>query len=160
MRAKPLLYLETSVFGFAFDQYPANAFRRHAVRLLFDQIALGGFRAVTSPLTVREFNRAALPLRGRLLGMLDNVKLLDTADSDVEQLAGLYVKESVIPEDYDDDARHAAYATLSESDVLVTLNLKHLANEWAQRRLNAINLLGGFRPLSIRTPEEVIKYEE
>jgi hypothetical protein len=36
----------------------------------------------------------------------------------------------------------------------------HLANEWAQRRLSAINLREGFRPLSIRTPEEVIKYEE
>ena len=160
MQVTPLLYLETSVFGFAFDRHPGNAFRRRSVRTLFDQIARGQFRAVTSPLTIREFNQAATDLRDQLVGLLTDVRLLDIADSDIEQLAGLYVKEGVIPEDYDDDARHAAYATLSESEVLVTLNLKHLANEWAARRLNAINMREGLRLLSIRTPEEVVKYEE
>jgi hypothetical protein len=59
MRVAPVLYLGTSVFGFAFDRHPGNAFRRQSVRTLFDQIALGEFRAVTSPLTIREFNQAA-----------------------------------------------------------------------------------------------------
>ena len=31
MRHKPLLYLETSVFGFYFDTEPRNAVRREAV---------------------------------------------------------------------------------------------------------------------------------
>lgn len=59
-----------------------------------------------------------------------------------------------------DDARHAAYATLLGADVLVSLNLQHLASEWAERKLNGVNLLLGYPALSIRTPEEVVYRED
>jgi hypothetical protein len=69
-------------------------------------------------------------------------------------------KEGIIPVAFEADALHAAYATVSECEVLVTLNLKHLANEWAARKLNAVNVREGYPPVSIRTPEEVVRYEE
>jgi hypothetical protein len=65
----------------------------------------------------------------------------------------------VIPERFASDAQHAAYATLARADVLVSLNLQHLANEWAMRRVNGVNLNEGYPMISIRTPEEVIRYE-
>lgn len=54
MKHRPLLYLETSIFGFYFDDEPRNATRREAVRTLFDQIDLGILGAVTSPVTADE----------------------------------------------------------------------------------------------------------
>jgi hypothetical protein len=48
MKHKPLLYLETSLFGFYFDTESRNASRREAVVGLFDQVRLGILDAATS----------------------------------------------------------------------------------------------------------------
>jgi hypothetical protein len=44
--------------------------------------------------------------------------------------------------------------------VLVSLNLRHLANEWSERELNAVNLRERYRLIGVRTPEEVLHYED
>jgi len=72
----------------------------------------------------------------------------------------MYVAEGIIPATYNADALHAAYAAVSGTEVLVTLNLRHLANEWTSRRLNAVNLREGYPLVSIRTPEEVVRHED
>ena len=51
MKHRPLLYLETSVFGFYYDEEPRNVLRREAVVALFTQIRAGILDAFTSPLT-------------------------------------------------------------------------------------------------------------
>ena len=160
MKHKPLLYLETSVFGFCFDSEPRNATRREAVAELLRQIRLGVFDGGTSPVTFREFRDAAEPLRSKLLAFLDDVRVLPADDDEVERLAAAYVREQVLPEKYMDDARHVADATITKADVLVSLNLRHLANEWAERRVAAVNLREGYQVLRIRTPEEVLSYED
>jgi hypothetical protein len=59
-----------------------------------------------------------------------------------------------------DDAAHIAIATVAGVDVVVSCNLKHLANELASRRFLAVNILQGYSTsLSIRQLEEVIEYE-
>ena len=84
-----------------------------------------------------------------------------TADKDeVERLALAHLNGGVIPEQYAEDAEHVAYATACKADVLVSLNLRRLANERAERRVCAVNLREGYQSLSIRTPEEVLEYED
>ncbi len=156
----PLLYLETSVFGFYFDEEPRNASRREAVAALFDQIRLGILHAATSSRTVLELNQAAEPLRTRLLSLLADTELLEADDSETERLAAAYLREGVIPAKEVEDARHVAYATVGRADVLVSLNLRHLANEWAERNIGAVNLREGYQPVRIRIPEEVLRYED
>jgi len=160
MKQRPLLYLETSVFGFCFDEKPYNILRRQAAELLFRQIEDEIFRAVTSPLTTKELNRSAEPLRSQLLDLVEHVEELVLDEDDVERLADAYLADGVAPADFADDARHAAYASIAGADVLVSMNLQHLANEWAERRLNAVNLREGYVLIGVRTPEEVLRYEE
>jgi len=157
---KPLLYIETSVFGFYFDEEPRNAFRREMVVAMFDQIRLGILEATTSSRTVLELDRSAEPLRSRLMSLLEDIRLLDIDDSEAERLAGAYLRDGVIPAAEVEDARHVAYATVGRADVLVSLNLRHLANEWAVRSIGVVNQREGYQLLSIRTPEEVIRYED
>ena len=160
MNARPLLYLETSIFGFYFDPLPVNRHRQEAVKTLFRQIADGDFAAVTSELTVRELSRAHESIRPRLLDLVAKIEILDVSDDAIERLAMLYLAEGAVPERFSDDARHVACAVLAGADLAVSLNLAHIANEWAERRINAVNLREGYPLLSIRTPEEVIKYED
>ena len=157
---RPLLYLETSVFGFCFDERPRNALRREAAVALLGQVALGLFDAMTSALTFEELTRAREPLRTKLMAAVGDVRLLKTDKQEVERLAAAYVRDSVIPPAFADDAGHVAYATIGRADLLVSLNLRHLANEQAERRIGAVNLREGYQMLRIRTPEEVLRYED
>ena len=157
---RPLLYLETSVFGFCFDENPRNALRREAAAALLRQVSLGLFDGVTSPLTFEELRRAREPLRAKLLAAVSDVNQLKADKQEVERLAAAYIRSSIIPQVFADDAGHVAYATIGKADVLVSLNLRHLANEWAERRIGAVNLQEGYQLLRIRTPEEVLAYED
>jgi hypothetical protein len=157
---RPLIYVETSVFGFYFDEEPRNVLRREAVVELFDQIRLGTLAAATSALTFEELGRAPEPMRSKLLALLSGVQRLAADRDEVERLTEAYRRERVVPDEFAEDAEHVAYATVCKVDVLVSLNLRHLANEWAERRICAVNLREGYQVLSIRTPEEVLKYED
>jgi len=57
VKQRPLLYIETSVFGFYHDKEPRNALRREAVRELLRQLDLGILKGVVSRLTLRELGR-------------------------------------------------------------------------------------------------------
>ena len=160
VKHRVLLYIETSVFGFYYDEEPRNALRREAVRELFRQIDLGILDAATSPVTSTELTAAAEPLRTKVLTLLAGVAPLRADEAEVTLLAEVYVKEGVIPAAEGLDARHAAYATVGRAEVIVSLNLRHLANEWTARRLNAVNLREGYPLVSIRTPEQVVLYED
>ena len=160
MKHRPLLYLETSVFGFRFDSEPRDALRREAVTALFEQVRLGILDAATSPVTFEELDRTPEPLKADLLDLLGSVRRLTADKDEVERLALAYLRDRVIPEQYTEDAEHVAYATVRKADVLVSLNLRHLANEWAERRVCAVNLREGYQAISIRTPEEVLEYED
>jgi hypothetical protein len=159
VKHRPLLYIETSVFGFCFDENPRNAVRREAAVALLEQVGLGLFDAVTSALTFEELTRAREPLRARLVAAVSDVHLLKVDKQEVERLAAAYIRDNVIPQPFADDAGHVAYATIGKADLLVSLNLRHLANERTERMIGAVNLREGYQLLRIRTPEEVLRYE-
>jgi len=155
----PLLYIETSVFGFCFDEEPRNVLRRESALTLLRQMRLGILDGGTSPVTYHEFEGAAEPLRSRLLELLNDVRILPADDEEVERLAQVYLREGIVPSKFADDARHVAYATICGAGVLVSLNLRHLANEWTERKVAAVNQRERYGILHIRTPEEVLSYE-
>jgi predicted nucleic acid-binding protein len=157
---KPLLYIETSVFGFCFDTEPRNALRRDAALMLLEQIRLGILDGGTSPVTYHEFENAAEPLRSKLLALLDDVRILPADDDEVERLAEVYLRDGIVPANFADDARHVAYATVCRAGVLVSLNLRHLVNEWTERKVALVNQREKYGVLHIRTPEEVLRYED
>ena len=160
VKHRPLLYIETSVFGFYFDAEPRNALRREAVVTLLNQIRMGILDAFTSALTFSELSRTGGSRREELLALLAEVRTLPLNDNEIDALTEAYVRDGIIPSDFAEDAVHVACATLGRADVLVSLNLRHLANEWVERRIAATNLHEGHQALRIRTPEEVLTYED
>lgn len=89
-----------------------------------------------------------------------NIKVVDVNENELEELVEKYIAENIVPDEFINDARHVGYATIMRVDILVSFNLKHIANEWSSRRFNSVNLKEGYPELTIRTPEEVIHYEE
>jgi hypothetical protein len=148
------------VFGFCFDKEPRNAIRRDAALALFEQIRLGILNAVTSPVTFLELDRTAELLRPQLMALLEDVQVLEADEAEVARLTAVYKNEQVILRQHLNDARHVAFATIGKADVLVSLNLRYVANDWAERTIGAVNLREGYQVLRVKTPEEVLRYED
>ena len=75
-------------------------------------------------------------------------------------LAGKYITEGVIGRGKLVDAEHIAIATINRVDVLVSWNFRHIVNLQKIRGYNSVNLKYGYSLLEIRSPLEVITYEE
>lgn len=58
------------------------------------------------------------------------------------------------------DAQHIALATVRRVDVLVSWNFRHIVNLQRIHGYNSVNLRHGHPLLEIRTPQEVVHYEE
>ena len=157
------VYVETSVFGFYFDTSIVHRQKRRAVRTLFQQIKDGLFEGCVSGLVRAELLKAPSPYRERFLKLIDQycLKAIDYDEDEVGELHEKYMDAKVVPASVADDAVHIAIATVGDMDVVVSCNLKHIANELAARRFLAVNLREGYGSnLSIRQPEEVIIYED
>lgn len=161
---KLALYIETSLFGFYYDDTIANKEKQESVRRLFKQIADGYFRSgFVSKVTIAELGRSPGKIKDRLLSLINKYQLkeIETDDTKVEELLRYYVKEMPIFKRWENDARHIAIATVSDVDILVTLNCEHIANEQTILKVKEINKrLGYIKDLDIRRPEEVVFYED
>jgi predicted nucleic acid-binding protein len=148
-------YLETTVPNFLFAHDAPE--KRAATEQFFRWLRVSPDEYFVSELVLAELSRAQPPLRGKLLATVArlSVKTLPIT-VEAEGLAQRYLADGVLPPRYRDDALHVAIAVLHHLDVVVTWNMKHLANVRRIAGLNRTNLVMGFAPIRIHTPEEVI----
>jgi len=149
------LYLETTVPSFLFaDDAPE---KQQVTRQFFKWLAISPDKLYISELVLAELNRASPDVRNKLLEAVVRlpVENLSITDEAVD-LAGRYVGDGVIPARYRDDAVHVALAVLNNLDVVVTWNMKHLANVRRIEGINRTNLSLRLPLIRIHTPEEVI----
>lgn len=151
----PRIYIDTSVIGGCFDKEFAEWSNK-----LFDEIIAGKKIANVSDIVVDELNDAPENVRNKILSIpaqfLNQIKKNDEADF----LASKYIEFKAISNNFYNDALHIAIATINNCDVLVSWNFKHIVNYRRIILYNSINLMFGYKSIDIRTPKEVISYEE
>lgn len=76
------------------------------------------------------------------------------------KLAGAYIQEKVVGKTSIEDCRHIAMATIYKVDVLASWNFKHIVNLERIKGYNSINLKLGYSMIEIRSPKDLIKYED
>lgn len=76
------------------------------------------------------------------------------------ELATKYIEEKVVGVTSFDDCLHIATATLNKADILVSWNFKHIVNVYRIRGYNSINLRMNYISLEIRSPKEILEYED
>lgn len=151
---KQRIYIDTSVVGGYFDEeFSADTIP------FFKRVKNGEITIIVSDLLEAELLRAPefvkelIPTIGKL--NIENVKLSPEAIL----LADKYITAKVIGKTSRADCQHIAMATLSNADVLVSWNFKHIVNLDRIRGYNGINLQNGYKLIEIRTPKEIYKYE-
>jgi len=147
-------YFDTSVFGGAFD-----AEFEEETLLLFEKVKLGQIICVYSDLTESELSKAPKQVQIFFNQFVDNYSERVEVPDEAYKLGQIYVDEKVVGLTSLDDCIHIATATLSKVDMLVSWNFKHIVNIFRIRGYNSINLRLGYSTLEIRSPKEIVGYE-
>ena len=151
---KQRIYIDTSVFGGFFDME-----FEEFTKPLFERINNGEFIILFSDVTQEELKFAP----GKVKTLVTRIKadltdFLETDDEAVE-LALEYQKEKVVGKTSYADCLHIALATVNLADLLISWNFKHIVNIERIRGYNAINMKNGYKQLEIRSPRDIISYE-
>lgn len=87
------------------------------------------------------------------------IKRIELTEEAVK-LADAYISEKVVGKTSREDCFHIALATINKVDILVSWNFKHIVNIFRIRGYNAVNLKLGYSQIDIRSPKEIIYYEQ
>jgi hypothetical protein len=152
---KRRIYTDTSVIGGCLDVEFEDASRQ-----LLDMFKTGEAILVLSDLTLLELQGAPARVRAVLVEVPEAHREYVELTEEAAVLAQRYIDAGVIGAAKRVDAQHIAIATISRVEVLVSWNFRHIVNLPRIRGYNAVNLRDGYPLLEIRTPQEVIRYEE
>lgn len=147
------IYIDTSVLGGYFDKEFDTATRR-----LFDEVKRGEYKVVLSNITEGELLNAPERIRTLLNDLEIDYEIIALTD-DAVHLALEYIRENVVGQASYDDCLHIAIATISRLDLLVSWNFKHIVNIKRIRGYNGINIKNGYPSIEIRSPKDLIDYE-
>ena len=148
-------YFDTSVFGGALDSVFAEITLQ-----LFERVNFGDIICVFSDLTETELVNAPENVIEHFKSLRkDKLERVIVTD-EILNLAFKYVAEGVVGKTSFDDCVHIATATIYKADILVSWNFKHIVNVYRIRGYNSINIRSNYQSLEIRSPKEIIEYED
>ena len=152
---KQRIYIDTSVVGGYFDEEFSEATQELFKRLESNEIVfvvsdLLDLELIGAPLKVQEL------LDGFSPDKFERIQLTEEAI----KLADTYVAEKVVGKTSLEDCRHIALATINRVDVLASWNFKHIVNLDRIKGYNSINYRLGYPMSEIRSPKDLIHYED
>ena len=149
-----LVYIDTSVVGGVFDK----EFELWT-NIFFDQVRNGEFKIAVSELLVEELKPAPEHIRDFIYTLPEDQVLVARYEDDARELADKYQEAGIVGPTSLTDCRHIATATVNNIRILASWNFKHIVNLNKIQLYNAVNIKEGYIPLEIRTPRELLDYE-
>ena len=127
MKKKIRIYLDTSVISYL-DQLDAPQKMRETQEV-WEILKSKKYEIIISSIALSEISECNPGKRERLIDYLSEIDYIDyQADKDTEALANLVIQENILKPKSIDDALHIASAILSDSDIILSWNFKHLVN--------------------------------
>ncbi|GHV55692.1 hypothetical protein FACS1894216_18630 [Synergistales bacterium] len=152
------IYLETSVISHL-DQEDAPD-KTLDTRELWKDIKADKYNVVISDLTLLEINRCFEPKRSFLLQDIAMIVREEVTRSiETERLSALYVKVGGLPPKSRDDATHIAIATVSNCDIILSWNFRHIVKLRAITAVESVNIREGYNIPRIMSPSMLIDRE-
>jgi predicted nucleic acid-binding protein len=149
--AKLRVYLDTSVLSAYYDDRAPD---RQAQTEEFWK-RLGDFETATSELTREEIGQTSDSSRRRLLlKLLDELTIYPITE-EMKDLGRQYIASGVFSLIMLNDALHVAAAALSQQDVLLSWNFKHMVNRLRRAKVNQVNIARGLPTIEILAPPEL-----
>lgn len=152
---KQRFYFDTSIFGGVYD----IEFEEETLQL-FERVKLGKIVCVYSDLTETELIKAPENVKKYFKNLPKENTEKVIVNVEIIELATKYVEEKVVGKTSFDDCIHIATATLNKVDMLISWNFKHIVNIYRIRGYNSINIKMNYSSLEIRSPKEILEYED
>jgi len=149
------IYIDTSVIGECFD----TEFEKWSNGLIAD-FNNGIYMPVLSEITTIEINKAPEFVKLKYTEILELKPEILVVGNETLELLQSYKAHNILGEKFRNDLLHIALATVSEVDILVSWNFKHIVHFDKIMLFNAVNIELGFKPLNIFSPREVTTYEQ
>jgi predicted nucleic acid-binding protein len=149
------VYIDTSVVGGQFDkEFSADT------APFFDAVEKELFIIIISDLLEAELLRAPQFVQDFLKSIPKKQIEIVRLTKEAADLADQYISAKVVGPTSRADCQHIAMATLAKADILVSWNFKHIVNLDKIRGYNGVNYQLGHNMLEIRTPKEIISYDD
>jgi len=148
------IYIDTSIVGGFFDEE-----FEEATKELFKRLEKGEIVFVISDLLDLELIEAPERVRELLYNYSSNMFERISLTGEAIKLADNYISGQVVGKTSLEDCRHIALATINRVDVLTSWNFKHIVNLDRIKGYNSVNLRLGYQILEIRSPKDLIRYE-
>jgi predicted nucleic acid-binding protein len=155
--AKPTVYLDTNILSALFlrDRGISARHRQLATREWWQQERTH-FDIFASVFTESELSRGHFAGQTKAIKACRRLKYLPMRRT-VQECAGVFVKEGLIPPTKQGDAIQLALATVYEVDYLLTWNYAHLANVEVQRKLSELAARHRWTTTTLVSPENIPK---
>ena len=147
------IYADTSVFGGVFDAEFASPSKQ-----FFAEVDAGRFTLVTSAIVEAEIEPAPEHIREFFARYVKVAEVVHLSQEAI-RLQQQYVSSGVVTEKSSEDALHVAVATVSQCNLIVSWNFKHIVHFDKIPKYNAVNTLSGYGQIGIYSPLEVINYD-
>lgn len=148
------IYLDTSVIGGCFDDEFSEESRK-----LINEIKNNDKKGVISDITLREMMEAPQEIIQYFHTFKETLEIVQIT-TEADDLSEEYLRAKIIGVKFKNDSLHIAAATISQVDVLVSWNFKHIVNYNKIIQFNSVNIRNGFKPLQIFSPKEVLSYDK
>ena len=154
------VYLDTLVISYL-DQQDAPE-QMQETREVWERIKAGQYEVFISDVVLRELADCKEEAkRDLLIGHLAEIKYnLIAVDDDIAKLAEKIVTKGVLKQKNIDDCQHIAAAILSDCDIIVSWNFKHIVNVKTIRGIKVITTIEGYKDLLIYQPTALLNEEE
>ncbi len=149
-----LVYVDTSVFGGVFDEEFAEA-----SRAFFNQVQSGRFDVLVSSVVLDELLDAPEQVRRFYASLGSRVTVAELSEAALE-LVRHYIAAGIVGERWRADAQHVAVAAVRGCRAIVSWNFRHIVHFEKIPLYNGVNIICGFAPLAIHTPQEMVHYED
>ncbi len=146
------VYADTSVFGGCLDEEFAED-----SKAFFDEIRADRFTLVIASVTLRELVDAPQDVR-QILASVTAESVENFPDCpEITELRDAYIEAGVVGPSSLEDAEHVAAASVADVDMIISWNFKHIVHFEKINGYHGVNLIRGYKPVSIYSPREVIK---
>lgn len=156
----PSAYLETSfVSACVSNRTDLASVYRQQVSTKWLELARPRYYLCTSEIVIAELSDPRYPNSRTALGLVADLPVLELTPA-ATALATLLIRRKAMPQPIIGDAAHVAIAAMAGVEVLVTWNVKHLANPSKSHHVNAICLEHGAIAPRIVRPDDLLEFND
>lgn len=127
MKKKIRIYLDTSAISYLNQEDAPEKMKE--TQEVWEILKTNKYEVVISNIAFSEISECSENKAQKLMNYIDEIDYIDyELDKETEELANLIIEEGILKPKSRDDALHIASAILSDCDIILSWNFKHLVN--------------------------------